>query len=315
MAPLELLLIGAATSGLTGATTRRIRRREAVAERDFPPTGRLLTVNGRRIHAHSEGAGPDLVLLHGASGNTREFTHGLIARLKHDFRVTAFDRPGLGWSDALPDGDDPRAQARALQAAAAQIGLQAPMVLGQSYGGAVALAWALTAPETPALILVAGAAMPWAGGLGAWYRITANPLGNRAVIPLVAAFASRRRVIATLEEIFAPDPLPAGYADYAGAALTLRRATMRENARQVNGLLPHLRAMAPHYPQLTLPIEIVHGTADTIVPIAVHSHPFTQAVPSAALTLLDGAGHMPHHSRPEAVIAAIHRAAARAGLR
>ncbi len=291
-----------------------MRRREAQAARDFPPIGRFVTVEGRRVHAVIEGLGPDLVLLHGASGNAREFTFGLIDRLKADFRVTAFDRPGLGWSDALPDGDDPRAQARLLQAAARQLGLERPMVLGQSYGGAVALAWALSAPQTPALTLVSPAAMPWSGNLAPWYRITAHPVGARTVIPLVAAYASQRRVAATIEEIFAPEPVPAGYAAHIGAALALRPATLRENVRQVNGLLPHIRAMARLYPRLALPVELLHGSADTIVPAEVHAEPLARLLPAAVLTRLPGAGHMPHHTRPDAVVAAIHRAAARAGL-
>jgi pimeloyl-ACP methyl ester carboxylesterase len=40
-----------------------------------------------------------------------------------------------------------------------------------------------------------------------------------------------------------------------------------------------------------------------------------QQIPDAVLTRLEGIGHMPHHSDPEAVVAAIHRAAARARLR
>jgi pimeloyl-ACP methyl ester carboxylesterase len=38
-------------------------------------------------------------------------------------------------------------------------------------------------------------------------------------------------------------------------------------------------------------------------------------MPPRRLTILPGVGHMPHHADPEAVVAAIDRAAARAGLR
>lgn len=314
---LELILAGAATASAVAATDRRARQRERRAEAAFPPTGHFVKIDGRLIHAHTEGSGPDLVLLHGASGNTREFTFRLVDRLKADYRVTAFDRPGLGWSEPLlADGTDPRAQARMLQAAARRMGIARPLVLGQSYGGAVALGWALEAPQdTAGLVIVSGASSPWPGKLGAWYRLTATRLGSDAVIPLVTAFASERRIVSTIEEIFDPDPAPPGYVDYVGAALTLRRATMRENARQVNGLLPHVRAMAALYPGLMLPVEIIHGTADSIVPLAVHAEPLARQIPGANLVRLEGAGHMPHHTHPDAVIAAIHRAAARAGLR
>jgi pimeloyl-ACP methyl ester carboxylesterase len=69
--------------------------------------------------------------------------------------------------------------------------------------------------------------------------------------------------------------------------------------------------MERRYPDLRLPIEIVHGAEDTTVPIAVHSEPLSRIVGSANLTILPGIGHMPHHADPGAAIAAIDRAAAR----
>ncbi|WP_206615410.1 alpha/beta fold hydrolase [Solirhodobacter olei] len=314
MAALEILAAGAVLAAGSAATAARARAREAAAERAFPPLGRRIDVGGHSVHAVTEGTGPDLVLLHGASGSSREFTWNLMGRLAPRYRVTAFDRPGLGWSDAVPGATDPRVQADALRAAADRIGIRWPLVLGQSYGGAVALAWALADPATAGLVLVSGASMPWKGGLGAWYRIAERPLLRRMVIPLVAAFASDRRLAAIVEGIFAPDPVPPGYAEAAGTPLALRRATLLENAAQVNGLLPHVRAMSRLYPGLAMPIELVHGTADTIVPLATHAEPFSRLAPTARLSVIEGAGHMPHQSHPEAVIAAIDRAAARAGL-
>ncbi|WP_254796912.1 alpha/beta fold hydrolase [Sulfitobacter albidus] len=73
--------------------------------------------------------------------------------------------------------------------------------------------------------------------------------------------------------------------------------------------------MVKRYPDLTMPFEIVHGDADTIVPLTVHSEPLSKQVPGANLTVLEGIGHMPHHVAPEESVAAIDRVAARAGLR
>ncbi len=317
MAPFSLILLGVVTSTATGTTNRRILRRERAAEARFPPTGRILSVDGVHIHAHVEGKGPDLVLLHGASGNTRDFTFSMVKRLKDDFRVIAFDRPGLGWSDPLgPRGTDPAEQARVLRQAARMLGANRPIVLGQSYGGAVSLAWALEAPDAVAgLVIVAGASNPWPGKLGLWYRIVGSRFGRATMVPLLTAFATRKRTAEAIKGIFAPEQMPDGYADHIGAGLTLRRRTMRENARQVNGLRPHLAAMAPRYGTITQPVEILHGTADTTVPLHIHSEPLSRQIPGAHLERLDGAGHMPHHTREDAVIAAIYRTATRAALR
>ncbi|MCF1709786.1 alpha/beta hydrolase [Tabrizicola sp. J26] len=314
---LELLLAAALLGAAALLIHRRALRRERQAERAFPPTGQLIGPAGRRIHAHVEGAGRDVVLIHGASGNTRDFTHDLVGRLARDYRVTAFDRPGLGWSDDLgPEGGSPAAQARALRAAASQLGLLRPIIVGHSYGGAVAMAWALDEPEgVDAVVLLGGATMPWPGGLGIWYALTSSWLGRALVVPLVTAFAPHNRIDEAMRVVFEPDPVPQGYGRHFAAGLTLRRKVLAENARQVNELRPHVVDMSARYHGMTLPVEIVHGTADTIVPAEIHARPLARILPDAVLTLIEGVGHMPHHAAPEDVVAAIHRAAERAALR
>jgi pimeloyl-ACP methyl ester carboxylesterase len=123
------------------------------------------------------------------------------------------------------------------------------------------------------------------------------------------------RIEAGVEATFEPNPMPRGYDAHIGAYMPLRLPVFRSNARQVNQLRPHVVEMEKRYDTLNLPIEIVHGEADDTVPIAVHSGPLSDRLDSATLTIVDGAGHMPHHTHPDAVLAAVDRAAARAGLR
>lgn len=283
----------------------------------YPPTGELLAIDGVRVHAHQEGAGPEVILLHGAGGNTRDFTFDLMGRLATEFRVTAFDRPGLGHTDPLhPNGESPAEQAAVLETAARRMGLGPAVLVGHSFGGSVALAWALDVPDrAAALVSLAGAAMPWQGGLGPFYEIASSDLGGAVLVPLISAFAPRFLAHQTIARIFAPDPVPRGYAEHIGIELSLRPDTLRANTRQVNGLKPHIRTMAARYDALTVPIEILHGTSDSIVPIEVHSRPLAARVASATLTELPGVGHMPHHARPDEAVAAIRRAVSRAGLR
>ncbi len=311
-AALAAAAVGCAATGIGTA-----ERPEMTAEERYPPTGRLLAVNGVQVHAHVEGRGPDVILLHGAGGNLRDFTFDLAGRLSGRYRVIAFDRPGLGHTGRLPGwAESPAEQAALLDAAAAELGVERAVVVGHSFGGAVAMAWALDRPgRVAAVVSLAGAVEPWEGGLGAWYGVASSRLGGATVVPLVSALATEARAARTIADIFAPDPVPEGYAAHVGVALTLRPDSLRANARQVNGLKPHVTAMAARYPSLAIPIEIVHGTADTIVPIEVHSRRLAAQAPGARLTELPGVGHMPHHADPAAAVAAIDRAARRAGLR
>ena len=148
------------TCGRAGARGRRCAA--------YPPAGEMVTLaDGRRVHAIVEGRGPDVVLIHGAGGNARDFTLSFTAHLRDRFRVIAFDRPGFGHSDSLDArlAENPVSQALALSDAAARLGAHRPLVLGHSYGGAVALGWALERAAA-GLVVLAGASLPVAGRRG-----------------------------------------------------------------------------------------------------------------------------------------------------
>lgn len=317
---MELKLLVALTLAMavfSAVTLWRAARHEAAALRDYPPTGDFVQVGPTRVHYRTKGIGPDLVLIHGSSGNLRDYTFSLMDELAKNYRVTAFDRPGLGYTDALhAKGATITEQATLLAAASEQLGITHPIVLGQSYGGAVALAWGVTRPEqTAALVLVSAPIYPWSTPLSTYYKVLSHPLLGPLAIPLLTAWVPESVVQRNLAEVFAPQSEPAGYAEHFGVSLTLRRASLRANALQRAGLLSEMTALEPRYDRLKMPIELVHGAADTTVGAVIHSEPFAKAHDSAHLTLLDGVGHMPHHNRPGAVIEAVHRAASRAGLR
>lgn len=283
----------------------------------FPPLGEKIEVDGVEVHAVVRGDGPDLVLIHGSSGNLRDFAFRIIDRLAQDYRVIALDRPGLGYSQRLgEDNETISDQARLLQKAAAQLGAERPIVLGHSYGGAVALAWAVEFPETlSALVLVAAPTQPWDGHVPFLYRMNGSAVGGALAVPLITAFVPQSYVHSQIRQVFAPEAMPEGYDDDVGAELATRRTALRANADQRVRLLAQITALQPRYDGLSLPIELIHGDADTTVGLAIHAHPFIAQVESARLAILEGAGHLPHHTHMDAFEGAIDRAAMRAGLR
>ncbi|MDJ0825496.1 MAG: alpha/beta hydrolase [Rhodobacter sp.] len=294
----------------------RATARERAAEAAYPPEGRILEVQGRDVHAVVKGNGPDLVLIHGSSGNTRDFTHSLVDRLADRYRVIVFDRPGLGYSDRLPQGAEGiHEQAAVLRAAAQALGADKPIVLGHSYGAAVAMAWALDAPDhVAAVVNIAGPSHPWSGPLPRLYQVNSNAVGAALAVPLITAFIGRGRVREAVAEVFAPQSMPTGYAEHFGAPLTLRREPLRANAQHRAVLKREITALAPRYPGFPVPLEIVHGDADTTVSIKIHAERMIQDTDAARLTVIEGGGHMIHHTHADEVVSAIDRAAERAGL-
>jgi pimeloyl-ACP methyl ester carboxylesterase len=303
---------------LAVATTLwRVGQNAKRATAQFPAEGNFVEIAGHPVHYIEMGNGPALVLIHGSSGNTRDFTFGLAEKLAQSYRVIIFDRPGLGNTPELaPFGVSVTDQAELLAFAAQAIGADKPIVAGQSLGGAIALAWAVARPDDiAAAVSISGVAYPWKGELDALTGALAHPLSGPIISRLASAWVSDEYIAKSLNETFQPQEPISGYADHIGIPLILRPSSLMANARQRKTLKEDLRAISDRYAALTLPLEIVHGDTDTIVPLHVHSKRLVEDVEGANLVTLEGIGHMPQHLSHDAVIAAIHRAASRAGLR
>ena len=123
--PLALSLFAIALVGMVAVVQWRAAAREASVEAQYPPSGQFVEVDGTKIHLKISGQGPDIVLIHGASGSLRDFTFDLVGRLDDNYRVIAVDRPGLGWSERPPGfggvfntaAESPALQAQLLQEA------------------------------------------------------------------------------------------------------------------------------------------------------------------------------------------------------
>jgi pimeloyl-ACP methyl ester carboxylesterase len=294
----------------------RAGRNEAAAEAAYPPAGRFVEVDGTRVHYIDEGEGPAVVLIHGSGGNLNDWTFDMVGRLRDRYRVIAFDRPGLGYTDTLGDDASITDQARLLADAATAIGVEDPLVVGHSFGGAVAVAWGVERPDVLAgLVVLAGATNPWDTGLSTYYRLLSHPVAGPVMATLLAAWVPERLVTENVEAVFKPQAAPEGYGAHFGPGLTLRRFSLLENARQRAALLPQIEALVPRYGEIQVPTEILHGDADTTVGLEIHSVPLSQQLPDARLTVLEDVGHMPQHAAPGALETAIDRLAQRAGLR
>lgn len=294
----------------------RARANEARFEASHPPIGRMIDVNGHPVHVAVSGSGPPIVLIHGASGNLRDMTFDLAPDLAAGFTTISLDRPGLGYTPAFdPAGETLKEQAAIVAGVIRALGYERAYILGQSFGGSVALAMALDHADVVAgLILISAPSNVWEGGLDPLYKLNANPLSGPVFRLLVAAIPPRGIVRNSLAGIFAPQPIMPGYGEYIGTGLTLRRATLRANALQVAALKPQIAAMVPRYGEISLPVIAIHGTADEVVPYKVHMDKLKDQIKGIEVITLAGIGHMPHHVRRGEVVGAVMRMHKSTGL-
>ena len=284
-------------------------------ERRFAPIGNLLDFPFGLVHVVDRPAAdvPCVVLIHGAAGNLRDLLHALCGHLAGRFRVILIDRPGHGFSTRRdPAWSDPRRQAEALDAVLTRLGVDRAIIVGQSWGGAFAAAFALRYPgRVQGLVFVSPVTHPWPSGTDWHVRFGALPVVGRVFAELAAMPIGLALIPRALRNIFGPNAVPPDYRAGIGAALVLRPPTFVANCRDIAGLYGHVTAMTAQYDQIDAPTEIITGDDDAIVVPAIHAYALARDIPGARLTVLSGVGHMPHWSAPEAVVAAIERVAAR----
>ncbi len=280
-------------------------------ERAYPASGERVPVGGHDVHVIRQGAsGPVVLMIHGASANAREFTWTLAPRVESDMRVLIADRPGHGHSERFAGADALGAQARQM---AGVLDALAPgekaVIVGHSFGGAVALRLALDRPDlVSGLVLLAPVTHDWGSGGTAWYnRFAAPPLLGDAfsqLLPLVGP----TQVRAGVSSVFKPAPEPEGYYEKSGIPLLFRPDNFQSNARDMTGLRSELAAQQMRYPELAMPIIVFSGSQDTVISPKLHVGQLKKQVP-VELVILPEEGHMPHHGEGEAVADAIRRLA------
>ena len=278
-----------------------------IVERMYPPEGRLVGVAGGQLHVLDlgprEAPGPAIVLIHGASANLRSL-RGLGDRLALRHRVVLIDRPGHGWS---PRDDvattSPEIQAAMIDAALGELGVDRAIVVVHSLAGALGALLPLNHPRRIAgLVMLAPVTHPWPGGVGSYNEIVATPLigsllAHTLTLPLGLAILKP-----AARAVFAPQAMPEDFVAASATPLLLRPQEFLANAFDLVTLKEAVRAQVPRYPQIAVPVVILHGDADTTVSVNIHARAFVGAVPHAKLIVLPNVGHMVQYAAPDLVV-------------
>ncbi len=275
---------------------------------DHPPPGKFHSDS--RVHAiDALGAEPAVVFIHGNPGSCLDF-QPVMETLSPKLRTLAFDRPGYGWSPRPDPFMTPTEQAQFIHDAVKHLGLTRPVVVGFSFGGPVAIAYALEFPhETGALVLIAALGDPGQkhvmGEAQARLLTPSGPLIAWGLGPILGPEA----VAQGYADAFSPRPVDEAVVDR-GRWLFTRPPTLLASARDWHVLEDELPRLAVRYPEVQTPVEILSANQDRIVGPA-HGAYLAAHLKGSRKTDVEGAGHQLMSTHTQAVADAVLRAVAR----
>lgn len=260
----------------------------------FPPEGKFIDVGADRVHYTDRGQGPAIVFVHGLCGNLRNFAYLDMDRLARSHRVIVIDRPGAGRS--VRGAESPAniyAQARMVAQCIEKLGLDKPVLVGHSLGGAISLAVGLNHPHVVRRLALiaplthAESAPPGAfGGL-----VLPSPLVRRLVswtlaIPL--SIINSRKAIAA---VFAPETMPRDFPFKGGGLLGLRPHVFYAASSDLVSAPEDLPDMERRYASMTVPVDVLYGRGDRILNVKRQGEALKQKLDRVNLRIIDG-GHM-----------------------
>lgn len=264
------------------------------------PERRVARVDGLDLAYADGGDGPAVVYLHGAMTTLDEGLIGLYPTLSPRYRMIAFDRPGHGASERTPLTGSPWRQAAMIHQALGDMGVERPVVIGHSFGGAVAMAYALQFPtDVAGIVALAPIAFPeprlehflfgWRAApvMGDWLSAMVTPI-DELLLP------------ALWGGMFAPQTMTPAFAAGFPFDVGSSRREMKADAEEAVAMITDLTRSAMSYWSCRAPVRVLQGERDAVVN-PIHGRGLALQVPGARFTGLPGLGHMAHHFVPEVV--------------
>ncbi|WKZ85803.1 alpha/beta fold hydrolase [Ralstonia pickettii] len=260
----------------------------------FPPEGQFIDIGGDRLHYIDRGQGPAIVFVHGLCGNLRNFAYLDMDRLARSHRVIVIDRPGAGRSVRAADSPvNIYAQARTVAQCIEQLGLDKPVLVGHSLGGAISLAVGLNHPHViRRLALIAPLTHAESAPPGAFRGLVlTSPLVRRLVSWTLAIPLSIINSRKAIDAVFAPEAMPKDFPFKGGGLLGLRPHVFYAASSDLVAAPEDLPDMERRYASMTVPVDVLYGRGDRILNVKRQGEALKQKLDRVNLRIIDG-GHM-----------------------
>jgi pimeloyl-ACP methyl ester carboxylesterase len=256
---------------------------------------KFISIQGMDVHFRTEGAGPDLVLVHGAFSSLHTF-ETWVNHFKKSYRVTSFDLPGFGYTGRHPDGNyELTVYMSFFEELLNKLNIVECVMAGNSLGGMLCWEFSLLHQSLVKKLILIDAA----GFVNQWSMprpvLQAQNIVFRNLLKLwIPRFILEKHV----KEVYADS-------SKVSSAILNRYYDLfigeRNHLAFIDFVKQEIKDNSHQLPNLKIPTLILWGRQDRWIPVRVASL-FADAIPNSQLIIYENCGHVPMEEMAEETI-------------
>ena len=267
----------------------------------------FIECDGAKLYTRTFGKGKPLLVIHGGPGLSQDYLLPQLNQLAETHRVIFYDQRGGGRSTGEITSETMTVErfVKDIEAIRNAMGLERFCILGHSWGGFIAMQYAIAHPEAVEKLILS------------------NSIPATSKETLLFAQEARRRFTPFAEEMSRVENSPAFlqgdpqarekqlrllfsvfvHATRDVELLSLRMTpTASQNYSKINPIFTKGTLLQPYdltekLKELKIPTLIIHGEADPI-PLS-SAEQIHQAIPNSQLVLIKACGHFPYVEQPQ----------------
>ena len=267
--------------------------KEDLIKKYAPPPSSFITIGNQDLHFRDEGNGFPLVLIHGTSSSLHTWD-AWASILKEDFRIIRMDLPAFGLTGPNENHDySLTAYVEFIDQLLKELDIDSCHIAGNSLGGGIAWAYALTHPDKVAKVILIdpiGYATNKPPTLG--FRLAATPVVKELIRYVTPRFMYER----SLREVYADSTK-------ISESLIDRYYELSLAPGNRDAFIARMNAPAEKaswdISQIRQPVLLMWGKEDRWIPVS-HVDSFKQVIPNASSVIYDNVGHLPMEEIPVA---------------
>lgn len=269
--------------------------------------GNKVEINGRMMRYYQTGQGEDILLIHGSMGSVEDWEK-LYPLLKDRYRVTAIDRPGMGFSDIMENDYTIEGNAKIAWEIIKKLDLKNVIVVGHSRGGAIALRMAIDYDENiKGYLLLAPIGYVFDDSNAGFFttKMISIPIYGEGLLVFIGPIIGGGKVEKNLLRYMKGDEalFPENFIPFR-KELWNKPISMATRARQTDSYNEEIVKYSGRYTRIKHNVSIIAGENDS-KQIVMQNDRMAKEIPNSKYIKLKSVNHYIQYARPNEVVKAL----------